>query len=78
MWLFISQFLLICWFLHIFILSTGLELNNKYDIVSFLSKANVVPGRGYSGQEIVQKLTSALGKKPGTQCNVAADSFLFF
>jgi hypothetical protein len=42
-----------------------LELNNKYDIVGYLSKANIVPGKGYSGKEIVQKLTSALGKKPG-------------
>lgn len=48
--------------------SKGLELNNKYDIVGYLSKANIVPGKGYSGKEIVQKLTSALGKKPAIEC----------
>jgi hypothetical protein len=37
----------------------------KYDITDILSKCNVVPGKGYTGREIIDHLTLALGKKPG-------------
>ena len=43
----------------------GLELNDEYDISQILTKASIVPGYGYTGKEIMEKLTTALGKVPG-------------
>jgi hypothetical protein len=40
----------------------------KYDITNILSKCNVVPGKGYTGREIIGHLTSALSKKPAIEC----------
>ena len=45
--------------------SKGLELNNEFDIVSMLSKAGIVPGQGYTGKDVVNRLSSSLGKRPG-------------
>ena len=44
---------------------SGLELNTVYDLSSILTKAGIVPGSGYTGNEVMQKLTEALGKRPG-------------
>jgi len=44
---------------------SGLELNTVYDLSSILTKAEIIPGSGYTGNEVMQKLTEALGKRPG-------------
>jgi hypothetical protein len=48
-----------------FFLILGLEWNDQYDIVSILSKSQIVPGKGYTGKEIADHLMQTLGKRPG-------------
>ena len=45
--------------------SKGLELNEEFDIGTMLSAAGIVPGEGYTGSQVLEQLTSALGNRPG-------------
>ena len=44
--------------------SKGIQLNDQYDITSMLSDSNIIPGKGYTGNEIIKHLSESLGKKP--------------
>ncbi len=44
---------------------SGLDLNTLYDITAIFSKAGIIPGNGYTGNELIDILQEALGKRPG-------------
>ena len=49
----------------IMLILSALDWNSFYEIGSMLAKSGIVPGRSYSGINIVNKLSESLGKRPG-------------
>lgn len=48
--------------------SKALELNNKYEIGAILYKAGIIPGKPYTGNQLVNAVSQSIGKRAGLEC----------